>query len=93
MSNSLSSVLLLLLAVALLWAAVTNRLGRWLDGLDVALGTKQATTSPTSGPGSSSSPTSSTAFFTLPGLNPNARVGGVTPAALGPQAFTTALNS
>lgn len=97
MNNTLSSVLLLLLAIALLWAAVTNRLGRWLDGLDVALGTKTAgditPTSATPGGVSGAATVASQPFFSLPGLNPNARAGGVTPAALGASAMTTAFNS
>lgn len=84
-------MLLLLIAVALLWAAVTNRLGRWLDGLDVALGTKTVTAASSSS--SSTAPVSSSSFFTLPGLNPNAQAGTVTPAALGPNAATHAFNS
>lgn len=88
MNSTLSSILLLLLAIALLWAAVTNRLGRWLDGLDVALGTKTVG-APTGTPGGPSMEPA--AFFSLPGLNPMATHGGVTPAALGPSAATTAL--
>lgn len=88
MNNSLASVLLLLLAIALLWAAVTNRLGRWLDGLDVALGTKTISTASSS---ADATVPDTLAFFSLPGLNPMATHGGVTPAGLGPSSMTTAL--
>lgn len=91
MNSSLSSVLLLLIAIALLWAAVTNRLGRWLDGFDVALGTKTVT-APSSTTGAIT-PTSGGTLFTLPTLNPLAQAGTVTPAALGPTAATHLFNS
>ena len=68
MNSSLTtSIILLLLALVLLWMAVTDKLGRVLDAYDVITG-KSTANDVTGVSGSGTTPVINSTAFKLPGL-------------------------
>lgn len=74
MSGAGGSLLLLLVAILLIYLAVTDRLSRLLDGIDVALGKKTASDATTAT--ASTTPSGGVTFSlpSLPQLGNNAQV-------------------
>lgn len=68
MGNLGGSLILLLLALLLLYLAVTDRLSNFLDGIDVMLGKKNANTTSAALPTSTGTPIATNITVSLPSL-------------------------